>query len=66
MANSLDKIDKKILNLLQENGRMANAQLAKEVGLSPPPMLERVRKLEERGVIQRYVALVDPEKVDLQ
>ena len=64
MNNSLDPIDKKILDLLQENGRMTNAQLAKDVGLSPPPMLERVRKLEKHGIIRKYVALVDPKKVD--
>jgi Lrp/AsnC family leucine-responsive transcriptional regulator len=64
MNNSLDPIDKKILDLLQENGRMTNAQLAKDVGLSPPPMLERVRKLEKQGIIRKYVALVDPKKVD--
>ena len=64
MGNQLDQIDKKILNLLQENGRITNAQLAKEVGLSPPPMLERVRKLEKNSIIKKYVALVDPKKVD--
>ena len=64
MNNTLDHIDKKILDLLQENGRMTNAQLAKDVGLSPPPMLERVRKLEKQGIIRKYVALVDPKKVD--
>ena len=64
MNNSLDHIDKKILDLLQDNGRMTNAQLAKDVGLSPPPMLERVRKLEKQGIIRKYVALVDPKKVD--
>jgi len=64
MANSIDHLDKKILNLLQENGRITNAQLAKEVGLSPPPMLERVRKLEKNGYIKKYVALVDPKKLE--
>ena len=64
MANSIDHLDKKILNLLQENGRITNAQLAKEVGLSPPPMLERVRKLEKNGIIKKYVALVDPKKLE--
>jgi Lrp/AsnC family leucine-responsive transcriptional regulator len=64
MANTLDHIDLKILDLLQDNGRITNARLAKEVGLSPPPMLERVRKLEKNGVIQKYVALVNPKKLD--
>ena len=59
-----DEIDKKILNLLQENGRITNAELAGKVGLSPPPMLERVKKLEKNGVITKYVALLNPKKVD--
>jgi DNA-binding Lrp family transcriptional regulator len=60
----LDEIDKKILNILQEKGRITNANLAAEVGLSPPPMLERVKKLEKNGVISKYVALLDPKLVD--
>jgi len=51
--------DRKILELLQENGRMPNVQIAEKVGLSPPAVLERVRKLEERGLITGYTALVD-------
>ena len=62
--NKFDEIDKKILNILQERGRITNANLAAEVGLSPPPMLERVKKLEKNGVINKYVALLDPKKVD--
>ena len=46
--NKFDEIDKKILNILQERGRITNANLAAEVGLSPPPMLERVKKLEKK------------------
>lgn len=60
----LDDIDKKILNTLQENGRITNAQLANEVGLSPPPMLERVKKLEKNGIIKKYVAILDQNKID--
>jgi Lrp/AsnC family leucine-responsive transcriptional regulator len=63
--NSLDPVDKKILSILQENGRITNVKLASQVGLSPPTVLERVRKLEERGIIEKYVALVDPAKVGL-
>ena len=59
-----DEIDKKILNILQENGRITNADLASKVGLSPPPMLERVKKLEKNGVITKYVALLDPKKIN--
>ena len=62
--NKFDEIDKKILNILQENGRITNADLAAKVGLSPPPMLERVKKLEKNGVITKYVALLDPIKID--
>ncbi|GAB6192928.1 Lrp/AsnC family transcriptional regulator [Desulfocastanea catecholica] len=46
----LDATDKKILTLLQENGRITNARLAQEVGLSPPAVLERVRRLESSGI----------------
>ena len=60
----LDSTDKKILEILQENGRITNAQLANQVGLSPPPMLERVKKLEKLGIIKKYVALLDPSKVN--
>ncbi len=56
---TLDEIDKKILRALQRNGRMANNELAETVGLSPSPCLRRVRLLEEAGVIERYVAVVD-------
>jgi Lrp/AsnC family leucine-responsive transcriptional regulator len=64
MSNSttpakLDAVDKKILEILQERGRIANAHLATLVGLSPPAVLERVRKLEERGIIEKYVAILN-------
>ncbi len=62
--NKFDEIDKKILTILQERGRITNANLAAEVGLSPPPMLERVKKLEKNGVITHYAALLDPKKID--
>lgn len=61
----LDRIDHRILALLQEDGRLPNNELAARVGLSPSPCLRRVRMLEEAGVIARYVALVDPTEVDL-
>jgi Lrp/AsnC family leucine-responsive transcriptional regulator len=64
MNNTLDQIDRKILDILQEHGRITNAQLAKEAGISPPPMLDRVRKLEKNGYIRKYVALVDPRKLN--
>jgi Lrp/AsnC family leucine-responsive transcriptional regulator len=59
----LDDIDKRILRALQRDGRIPNNELAKEVGLSPSPCLRRVRLLEEAGVIDRYVAVLNPAKV---
>lgn len=61
----LDAIDWRILRALQRDGRMANNRLAEAVSLSPSPCLTRVRSLEERGVIQSYVALLDPAAVGL-
>ncbi|HVX41560.1 MAG TPA: Lrp/AsnC family transcriptional regulator [Gemmatimonadaceae bacterium] len=55
----IDDIDTKILNILQRDGRTTNADLARHVGLAPSAVLERVRKLEERGVLRGYTALVD-------
>lgn len=60
-----DKIDLKILKLLQENGRITNLQIATSIGLSPAPTLERVRKLENSGYIKSYHAFVDEEKLGL-
>jgi Lrp/AsnC family leucine-responsive transcriptional regulator len=59
----LDGIDRRILRALQENGRIQNVDLAEKVGLSPSPCLRRVKLLEESGVIERYVALLDPAKI---
>ena len=59
MAQELDKIDLQILKILQENGRITNLQLSNEIGLSPAPTLERVRKLEIAGVIKAYRAEID-------
>ncbi len=61
----LDKTDLKILQQLQSNGRISNAELADTVGLSPSPCLRRVRALEEAGVLRRYAGLVDPRAVGL-
>lgn len=58
-----DAIDRRILSALQRDGRLQNIELAKEVGLSPSPCLRRVRLLEEAGVIERYVAVLNPAKV---
>jgi Lrp/AsnC family leucine-responsive transcriptional regulator len=59
----LDGIDRKILDILQEDNQITNLALADRVGLSPPPCLRRVRRLRAAGVITRDVALVDPAKV---
>ncbi len=59
----MDRIDRKILQILQENGRISNVSLAKQVGLTPPATLERVRKLEENGYIQSYHARLDVNKL---
>lgn len=59
----LDPIDRQILRILQQNGRMTNAALAEAVGLTATPMLQRMKKLEQRGVITGYVALVNPRAV---
>jgi Lrp/AsnC family leucine-responsive transcriptional regulator len=61
----LDAIDIQILALLQEDGRISNAELAQRVGLAPPTVLRRVKLLEERGYIKGYVALVDPLAIGL-
>ncbi len=59
----LDKINKKILSILQDDGSITNSDLAGEVGLAPATTLERVKKLEKQGYIRRYTAIVEPEKV---
>jgi Lrp/AsnC family transcriptional regulator, leucine-responsive regulatory protein len=59
----LDNIDRNILNVLQHQGRIANVDLAKQVGLSPSPCLERVKRLEEQGYITGYFAQLDPNKL---
>jgi Lrp/AsnC family leucine-responsive transcriptional regulator len=59
----LDRVDRKILNLLQQDGRMALTELAERVGLSTTPTSERVKKLERDGVIEGYYARVNPKAV---
>ncbi|WP_417763815.1 leucine-responsive transcriptional regulator Lrp [Shewanella sp.] len=57
----LDRIDRNILNELQNDGRMSNVELSKRVGLSPTPCLERVKRLEKQGYIKGYNAQVNPQ-----
>lgn len=59
----LDRIDRNILIELQRDGRISNVELAKKVGLSASPCLERVRRLEQQGYILGYHAEVDPQKL---
>ena len=64
--NALDGIDRRILGVLQNNARIANVDLADKVGVSASPCWRRVREMEERGVISRYVTLVEPAALGLQ
>lgn len=58
-----DRVDVQLLALLQENGRVSQHEMARAVGLSAPAVAERLRKLEERGVIRHYTAVLDPGKL---
>ncbi|MEU8225054.1 Lrp/AsnC family transcriptional regulator [Kribbella sp. NPDC048915] len=58
-VQSLDAIDRDILFHLRQDGRMSNTELASRVGLTPPPCLRRVKRLEDRGVISGYRAVID-------
>ncbi|WP_138379037.1 Lrp/AsnC ligand binding domain-containing protein [Luteithermobacter gelatinilyticus] len=60
----LDRIDRKILRILQEDGRIPNVKLAQMINLSPTPCLERVKRLEREGYIRGYVALLEPRLLD--
>jgi len=61
----LDHADRKILKVLQEDARISNQQLADAVGLSVSPCWRRVKRLEEQGIIDRYVTLLDAKKIGL-
>lgn len=61
----MDAIDRRILAILQENGRLSNQEIAECVNLSPSPCLRRIRRLEECGVIRGYVALLDAQRLGL-
>lgn len=60
---SFDRIDSRLLELLQENGRVSQHDLARAVGLSPPAISERLRKLEDRGLVQRYTAVLNAQRL---
>lgn len=61
--SELDQIDLKLLELLQQSGKLTTKEIARHVNLSPTPVYERVRRLEREGIIKKYVALVEAEKV---
>jgi len=59
----MDAVDNKIIELLQANARITNVELARANNMAPSSMLDRVRRLEERGVIKGYTTLLDPQKI---
>jgi Lrp/AsnC family leucine-responsive transcriptional regulator len=61
----INDIDRQILTILQRNSRTSNAEVARQIGLAPSAVFERIRKLEERGVLVSYTARIDPHAVDL-
>ncbi len=65
MISTIDQFDKKILQILQVNGRITVTELAKQVGLSKTPCLVRMKRLEDEGYIKGYQAVLDPQKLDL-
>ncbi len=65
MADKLDRIDLKILKILQQNSKITNLDLSKQIGLSPAPTLERVKKLESTEIIESYHAHVNPQTIGL-
>ncbi|MEP6900455.1 MAG: Lrp/AsnC family transcriptional regulator [Actinomycetota bacterium] len=60
----INEIDKQILNIIQTDARISNVEIARQVGLAPSAVLERVKKLEERGVIKGFEAKLDPVQLD--
>lgn len=61
----IDSVSLAILNILQSDARTSNAEIARRVGLAPSAVFERIRKLEESGVVRGYTASIDPAAVDL-
>jgi Lrp/AsnC family leucine-responsive transcriptional regulator len=59
----IDDTDKKIISILQENARLSNAEIAEKVGLTASSVHERVKKLEKKGILKGYVAIVDAERL---
>lgn len=63
---NIDRLDRRILEALQKNGNISNLELAELVGLSPSPCSRRVKQLEESGIINRTVTLLNPDKLNLK
>ena len=61
----IDEIDRQILNILQQNARTSNAEIARQIDMAPSAVLERIRRLEARGVIEGYEARINPEALGL-
>ncbi|MFT7669251.1 MAG: Lrp/AsnC family leucine-responsive transcriptional regulator [Planctomycetota bacterium] len=64
MQRIIDRVDLQILSLIQSDARLPNAEVARNLGMAPSAIHQRLRRLEERGVIQGYSARVDPDSVD--
>lgn len=65
MTEKLDEIDLQILKTLQKNAKLTTKELAEAVHLTPTPVFERQKRLEKKGYIKKYIAVLDPEKLDL-
>ena len=65
MNANLDETDLQILKTLQKNAKLTTKELADAVNLTPPPVFERQKRLERKGYIRKYIAVLDPEKLDL-
>jgi len=64
MAENLDEIDLQILKTLQKNAKLTTKELAEAVNLTPTPVFERQKRLEKKGYIKKYVAILNPDKLD--
>ena len=60
----INETDAKILNILQKNSRTSNAEIARQIDMAPSAVLERIRKLEDKKIVKRYAAYIDPEYVE--
>ena len=64
MTETLDEIDLQILRILQKNAKLTTKELADAVNLTPTPVFERQKRLERKGYIKRYAAIIDPDKLE--